>query len=121
MPDVVQWRGHRVKLRDVYFEPMNLGAGALGIRLLIPDISVDQLEHARAALRKAVSQMLGRREFAATIRAIEVATLSDSPSKYIALGDLGSFIQWWEARLEHARPKAACSRLRRATRHSKAC
>jgi hypothetical protein len=113
MPNVLQCRGHSVNLGDVYFEPMSLGARALGIRLLVPDISFAQIKYARAALRKVVLQILEERGFAQIIQAIEVTTLTDSPGKYIALGDLGSFMHWWEARRRHARPRCACNTFRR--------
>lgn len=109
MPDVIEWCGHSVNLRDIYFEPMCLGSDALGIRLLIPNVSSDQLEYARAALREVIQQMLGELEFAQVIQAIEVATLRGSSSRYLALVDLRSFIRWWLARRRHARPKWPCT------------
>lgn len=101
-PEAGQWGQVRVKTEDVFFEPLENGAGELGLRLLVAGITDDQVEDAHNAVLRMLDHGLGEEALADTILGTELAPLPAEAvrEELIALTDLPAFLEW---RLRKAR------------------
>jgi hypothetical protein len=99
IPEFARWNQVRIPIAEVFFEPLDLTGGGLGIRLLISDYVESTAADAKLALIQAMEFALGERAFAAEIQYIELARKDPSTESYIPLVQLEEYISWRNKRL----------------------
>ncbi len=96
-PVTATWECYGIDISEVVFDPLNREGGTdLGLRILIPNLSLTDRDKAHAAIVRAIDHGLGEREFVENIHYLEVAPLpnDEQAEKYIPLTDLEAYIAW---------------------------
>jgi hypothetical protein len=98
-PREVSWEGVRVDVAEVVFEPLSEeDSNDLGLRLLVPGLAEEDVEHVHNALLRVLDHALGERQFADSVQYTEVACLDEPAEDYIPLVELEAFIEWHRKR-----------------------
>ena len=98
-PKSVRWHGLTIPVADLRFLPLRRsGVDDLGIRVLVPDITAEDVNDARNAVFCAIDHGLGEERFATSIAYLDVQPLSenDRREELLRLEELDEFLQFLE-------------------------